>query len=105
MRALAITSKIRSRDLPDVPTLEEAGLPGFESTGWYAVVAPRGTPAAVIGKINAIVNAYVASDRGVRQLNELGMQAAGGTPEDVVAWIKSENERWGPIIKAAGITM
>jgi len=105
MRALAITSKIRSRDLPDVPTLEEAGFPGFESTGWYAVVAPRGTPADVIGKINAIVNAYVVSDRGVRQLNELGMQAAGGTPEDVIAWIRSENERWGPIIKAAGITM
>jgi len=105
MRALAITSKIRSRDLPDVPTLEEVGFPGFESTGWYAVVAPRGTPAEVIGKINAIVNAYVVSDRGVRQLHELGMQAAGGTPEDVIAWVRSENERWGPIIKAAGIAM
>jgi tripartite-type tricarboxylate transporter receptor subunit TctC len=105
MRALAITSKIRSRDLPDIPTLEEVGLRGFESTGWYAVVAPRGTPADVIGKINAIVNAYVASNNGALQLNELGMQAAGGTPEDVIAWIKSETDRWGPIIKAAGITM
>jgi tripartite-type tricarboxylate transporter receptor subunit TctC len=105
MRALAITSKARSHDLPDVPTLEEAGFPGFESTGWYALVAPRGTPAAVIAKMNAIVNAYVASDAGVRQLGELGMQAAGGTPEDLIAWIKSEHERWGPIIKAAGIEM
>jgi tripartite-type tricarboxylate transporter receptor subunit TctC len=105
MRALAITSKIRSRDLPDVPTLEEAGFPGFESTGWYAVFAPRGTPADVVAKINAVVNAYVASDAGVRQLGELGMQAAGGTPQDVIAWIKSENERWEPVIKAAGIEM
>jgi tripartite-type tricarboxylate transporter receptor subunit TctC len=105
MRALAITSKIRSRDLPEVPTIEEVGFPGFESTGWYAIMAPRGTPADVIGKTNAIVNAYIATDAGIRQLNELGMQAAGGTPQDVVAWIKSENERWGPIIKAAGIEM
>jgi tripartite-type tricarboxylate transporter receptor subunit TctC len=105
MRALAITSKIRSSDLPDVPTLEEAGFPGFESTGWYAVFAPRGAPADVVGKINAVVNAYIATDKGVAQLRDLGMQAAGGTPADLIAWIKSENERWGPIIKAAGITM
>src|SRR5262249_30976023 len=57
MRALAITSKVRSRELPDVPTLEEVGFPGFESTGWYTVVAPRDTPAEVSTKINAIVNA------------------------------------------------
>jgi tripartite-type tricarboxylate transporter receptor subunit TctC len=105
MRALATTSTRRLHDLPDVPTLEEAGFPGFESTGWYAVVAPKGLPADIAGKINAIVNAYVASGTGVRQLAELGMQSAGGTPADLVAWIKSENERWGPIIKGAGIEM
>src|SRR5437764_3373167 len=58
MRALATTSVKRLRDLPDVPTLEEAGFPGFESTGWYAVVAPKGLPADIAGKINAIVNGY-----------------------------------------------
>jgi tripartite-type tricarboxylate transporter receptor subunit TctC len=105
MRALATTSVKRLRDLPDVPTLEEAGFPGFESTGWYAVVAPKGLPADIAGKINAIVNGYVASDAGIRQLAELGMQPAGGTPADLVDWIKSENERWGPIIKGAGIEM
>jgi tripartite-type tricarboxylate transporter receptor subunit TctC len=105
MRALATTSVKRLGDLPDVPTLEEAGFPGFESTGWYAVVAPKGLPADIAGKINAIVNTYVASDAGIRQLAELGMQPAGGTPADLVAWIKSENERWGPIIKGAGIEM
>jgi tripartite-type tricarboxylate transporter receptor subunit TctC len=105
MRALAITSTVRSRDLPDVPTLVEVGYPGFESTGWYSVVAPRGTPVDVVEKINRIVNDYVVSNKGTRQLHELGMQAAGGTPADLIAWIKSENERWGPIIKAAGITM
>jgi tripartite-type tricarboxylate transporter receptor subunit TctC len=105
MRALAITSKIRSSDLPEVPTLEQAGFPGFESTGWYALVAPRGTPASAIDKINGVINAYIKTEKGEQQLHELGMQAAGGTPQDVIAWIKSETERWGPIIKAAGIKM
>jgi tripartite-type tricarboxylate transporter receptor subunit TctC len=105
LRALAITTKIRSRDLPNVPTMEETGFPGFESTGWYAVVAPRGTPADVIGKINTIVNAFIKSEKGIKQLDDLGMQAAGGTPADVTAWVKSENERWGPIIRAAKIEM
>jgi tripartite-type tricarboxylate transporter receptor subunit TctC len=105
MRALAITSKVRSKQLPDVPTLEEVGYPGFESTGWYAVVAPRGTPADVIQKINAIVNAWIRTDKGLHDLDTLGMQPAGGSPADVVSWVKGENERWGPIIKAAGIKM
>ncbi len=100
-RALAITSKTRMQRLPDVPTLEESGFPGFESVGWYAVVAPHGTPADVTAKVNAIVNGYIATDAGRRHLDELGMQASGGTPEDVTAWIKLETERWGPIVKAA----
>jgi tripartite-type tricarboxylate transporter receptor subunit TctC len=101
VRALAITSKIRMQRLPDVPTLEESGFPGFESVGWYAVVAPRGTSAEVTAKINAVVNEYIATDAGKQHLDELGMQASGGTPEDVTAWIKLETERWGPIVKAA----
>jgi tripartite-type tricarboxylate transporter receptor subunit TctC len=105
MRALAVTSTVRFRQLPDVPTLEELGYPGFESTGWYALVAPRGTPADVIGKINATVNAYIKAEKGIQQLDQLGMQPAGGTPADVTAWIKSENERWGPIVRALGIQM
>jgi tripartite-type tricarboxylate transporter receptor subunit TctC len=105
MRALAITSKVRSQHLPDVPTLEEVGYPGFESTGWYAVVAPRGTPADVTARINAIVNAWIRTDKGLHDLDTLGMQPAGGTPADVTAWVKSETERWGPIVKGLGIQM
>jgi tripartite-type tricarboxylate transporter receptor subunit TctC len=105
MRALAVTSKVRFGRLPDVPTLEEVGYPGFESTGWYAVVAPRGTPADVIAKINTIVNAWIKTDKGIHDLDTLGMQPAGGTPADVTAWIKGENERWGPIVRALGIQM
>jgi len=100
-RALAITSKVRMSRLPDVPTLEEAGFPGFESVGWYALVAPRGTLPEVAAKINPIVNSYIATEAGRKHLDELGMQAAGGAPDDVLAWIKTENDRWGPIVKAA----
>ncbi len=101
LRALAITSKVRARDLPDVPTWKRPDFQASSSTGWYAVVAPRGTPADVVQKINTIVNAYIKSEKGMKQLDDLGMQAAGGTPADVTAWVKSENERWGPIIKAS----
>src|SRR5882757_1267655 len=98
MRALVISSKTRSRQLPDVPTSAEAGFPGFESTGWYGLMAPRGTPVDVIRRINTLVNAYVAGDKGVKQLDDLGMEPAGGTPEDLAAWIRREDEQWGPII-------
>ena len=56
-------------------------------------------------KINTIVNAFIKSEKGMKQLDDLGMQAAGGTPADVTAWVKSENERWGPVIKGLKIEM
>lgn len=100
IRALAITSKTRMSRLPDVPTFNEAGFPGFESVGWYEVVAPHGVKLNVVGKVNAIVNAYIRTEDGRKALDTLGMQAAGGSPDEAVAWIKSEDERWGPIIKS-----
>lgn len=100
IRALAVTSKTRVPRLPDVPTLEEAGFPGFESVGWYVVVAPKGIAPAVVDKVNAIVNAYIRTDDGQKALDTLGMQAAGGTPDEAVAWVNGEDKRWGPIIKS-----
>jgi tripartite-type tricarboxylate transporter receptor subunit TctC len=105
VRALAITSSARMAGLPDVMTVQEAGFPGFEATGWFAIVAPAGTPADAIAKINAIANAWLVSPKGKAQLALFAMQAAGGTPDDLKAYVRSELDKWGPIIKAANIEM
>jgi tripartite-type tricarboxylate transporter receptor subunit TctC len=86
-------------------TVQEAGFPGFEATGWFAIVAPAGTPADAIAKINAIANAWLVSPKGKAQLALFAMQAAGGTPDDLKAYVRSELDKWGPIIKAANIEM
>ena len=105
VRALAITSSARMPGLPDVMTVQEAGFPGFEATGWFAIVAPTGTPADAIAKINAIANAWLNSPKGKAQLELFAMQAAGGTPDDLRAYIRAELAKWAPIIKAAKIEM
>ena len=105
LRPLAITSTTRLEKLPDVPTLEEAGFPRFESVGWYSIVAPRGTPAEIGSTLNQAVNAVLKTDVGRKYIDNLAMQPAGGLPEDLTAWIKSENDRWGPIMKAAAVPM
>jgi len=105
LRALAVTSSERVAELPDVMTVQEAGFSGFEASAWYAIVAPHGTPAEAIRKINTVTNDYLASPKGKAQLATFVMQAAGGTPEDLAAYIKSELAKWGPIIKAANISM
>jgi len=105
LRPLAITSTTRLEKMPDVPTLEEAGFPGFESVGWYSIVAPRGTPAEIGSTLNQAVNAVLKTDVGRKYIDNLAMQPAGGLPEDLTAWIKSENDRWGPIMKAAAVPM
>ena len=103
-RALAITSKKRLALAPDLVTMEEAGVPGFEVLNWQGAVAPKGTPAAIIARLNADMNKVLAMpefrDRVLSQGNELG----GGTPEQFGAFIKTENTKWGAIVRAAKIT-
>jgi tripartite-type tricarboxylate transporter receptor subunit TctC len=105
LRGLAVTSSKRSEQLPDVPTAEEAGFPGFEATAWYVLAAPAGTPPDVIQKINAVVNDYIRSEKGKQQFYTLDMQAAGGTPAEATAFIASEMVKWAPVIKKANIKM
>jgi tripartite-type tricarboxylate transporter receptor subunit TctC len=105
LRPLAVTSASRTQALPDVPTVEQAGFPGFEATAWFALAAPTGTPKVIIDKINATVNAFIESDRGKQDLNKLDSLPAGGTPEETKAFIAAEVRKWGPIIKAANIRM
>jgi tripartite-type tricarboxylate transporter receptor subunit TctC len=105
LRGLAVTSSKRSEQLPDVPTAEEAGFPGFEATAWYVLAAPAGTPPDIIQKINAVVNDYIRSEKGKQQFYTLDMQAAGGTPAEATAFIASEMVKWAPVIKKANIKM
>jgi tripartite-type tricarboxylate transporter receptor subunit TctC len=105
IRGLAVTSRQRIADLPDVPTVEESGFPGFEATGWNAMFAPTGTPRDIVDKVNAAVNAYLKSERGLKQLAGMGMTPNGGTPEQLAAYLASERAKWAPIIKNANITL
>jgi tripartite-type tricarboxylate transporter receptor subunit TctC len=102
---IALTSTARSTALPDLPTVAESGFPGFEATSWNAMLAPAGTPPDAVSRINAIVNAYLAGEKGKAELAKFDMQASGGTPEDLRAFMASEVAKWGPIIKAVNITM
>lgn len=105
IRGLAVTSPERITDLPAVPTVSESGLPGFEAAGWNAMLAPAGTPANIVERLNATVNAFLGGDTGRRQLQRIGMTALGGTPEKMKAYLKSEAAKWGPVIKKANITL
>jgi tripartite-type tricarboxylate transporter receptor subunit TctC len=105
VRGLVVTTLERSKQLPEVPTIHESGLPGFEAVAWYCVAAPAGTPREVVVKLNAAINDYLKSPLGREQFEALDMQPVGGTPEELRDYIAAEVAKWGPIIKAAGITM
>jgi tripartite-type tricarboxylate transporter receptor subunit TctC len=104
VRALAVTSSRRSEQLPNVPTVAESGFPGFEATAWFLLAVPAATPADIVQKINAVVNGWLHSDKGRKQLVTLDLQASGGTPQAAKAFIVSEIAKWEPVIKAANIT-
>jgi tripartite-type tricarboxylate transporter receptor subunit TctC len=105
VRALAVTTSQRSSDLPDVNTVQDAGFPRFEATAWYALAAPAGTPSEIIDKLNAATNAFLKSPKGQETLANLSMQAVGGAAADLKAFIASELQKWGPVVKEANIAM
>jgi tripartite-type tricarboxylate transporter receptor subunit TctC len=105
IRPLAVTTSRRTTQLPDVPTVQEAGFQGFEATAWYAIVAPTGTPKDIVSKLNAAVNAFLNSDKGKAFLAQNTMQGVGGSPEDLKVFIAGELAKWGPVIEAAKISM
>ena len=106
VRAYAVTAPTRSPSAPDIPTFDEAGVPGLHVLIWYGLWAPRGTPAEVIARLNSAVKEALA-DPGVRQrLSDLGQVIPPPeqlTPEALAAYHKAEIEKWWPLIKAAGI--
>lgn len=99
LRVLAVGSAKRTGMLPDVPTIAESGVPGFEVYLWLGVVAPAGTPKEVITKLNTEINRILAIPEAKERISGLGAEVVGSTPEQLTDHIKSEIERWGKVIK------
>lgn len=104
IRALAITSAERSRQLPEIVTAREAGFPGLEVEEWFGVVLPAKTPAETIKHLNAAICASVSSDRFTNGLIKLAISPAADTPEQFAHLIKSDFDRWGPVVRASGFS-
>ena len=105
IKLLGITGSQRQDSLPNVPTVAESGYPGFEALAWNGYFAPAGTPAAVIEKINADVNAMLSDPTVRKSLIAQGLIPGGGSAADFKSLIESEGKKWGAIIKKVGITL
>ena len=103
LRALAVTSPKRSPLAPDVPTMIEAGLKDFDISAWYMVLAPRGTPPAVVQKLNAEINKAMQDPEVRDKLGSQGVDFVGGTPEEAQKFMRSEIERWARVAKITGM--
>ena len=103
LRPLAITSKTRSPLFPDIPTMDELGMKGFEISNWQGFVAPAGTPPALIKLLNEVTNKALADPTIKAQMLAQGNELGGGTPEQFDAHIKAEAARWSKLVKSAGI--
>ena len=102
LRALAVTSAKRSPATPELPTLNEAALPGFEAITWHGVVVPAGTPAAIIARLNREIVAILHLPEIVERLSSQGAEALGSTPEEFAAYIRSESLKWANVVKESG---
>jgi tripartite-type tricarboxylate transporter receptor subunit TctC len=102
LRALAVTTRTRFPLLPDLPTIAEAGFPGFEALAWNGVLVPAGTPKPIIARLNAEIGAILKDAAVKSTLNAQGFELVGGTPEDFANLIRSESDKWAPVIKKTG---
>jgi tripartite-type tricarboxylate transporter receptor subunit TctC len=105
LKALAVTSETRWPELPEVPTMAEAGVTGFPTEVWFGLLAPAGTPAPVIEQLNRAVNEGLASAEVAASLAKLGVQARGGSPEDFAAALSAQARSWQAVIEETGIKM
>jgi len=103
LRALAVTGARRSPELPDVPTVAEAGVPGYELSPWYGLLAPAGTPSAVVARLAAEATKIVREPAMREQLVAQGAEPAGGTPEEFARTLRSDAALWKKVVKDAGI--
>ncbi len=104
VRALAITTATRFAPLPDVPTVIEAGVPGYQAAGWFGIVGPAGMPRTAVTQINTLSNAWLASRDGTNRLRDMGARPIGGSPADLGAFVRSELTKWRPVVEPIAAT-
>jgi len=102
LRALAVTTPTRSPAAPNLPTMQEAGFKGFDVSSWFGLMAPAGTPAPIVDKLNAAVLKALAKPDVQKKLQDLGAEPQKTTPAEFGAFIKKEVDTWGPVVKASG---
>jgi len=105
VRALAVSGTQRSPAFPDLPTIAEAGVPGYAAPTWSGVIAPAGVPRPIVDKLNAAINKALTSEAFKEKFAKTGDEAAGGTPEEFAATIKADSAKWADVIKRAGVTL
>jgi tripartite-type tricarboxylate transporter receptor subunit TctC len=103
VRALAVSGDRRSPAFPDLPTIAEAGVPGYSAPTWSGVIAPAGVPRPIVDKLNAAINRAIQSAAFKEHFASIGDEPAGGTPEEFAALIASDSQKWGEVIRRAGI--
>ncbi len=105
IRGLAVTTAKRPPAVPDLPTMAESGLPGFDVSGWYALFAPAKTPAEIVRKVHTDAAAVLAEPAIKARLEDLGLFVVGSTPDALATFLNAEMDKWGPVIRDAGITV
>jgi tripartite-type tricarboxylate transporter receptor subunit TctC len=103
LRILGVSSSKRSLALPDVPTIAEAGVPGFETTAWWAVFAPAGTPKEIITKLNTEIVKIMRSPEMKERSRQLDIEPIGSTPDQLAAFMKTEMAKWSRAVKFSGV--
>jgi tripartite-type tricarboxylate transporter receptor subunit TctC len=104
IRALAVATRARLPDLPDVPTMIESGFPDFVASSWTSVMAPAATPKDIVGKLNASINAGLNSSQMQARLKQLAAEARPGTPEELAAFVAGEIPKWQALARLTGVT-
>ena len=103
LRAFAVTSSKRAVDLPDIPTVAESGVPGYEVLVWNVMIVPAGTPASVVNRLSSEITRVLLSPEIKARLQSLGFDARGGSPEEAAAFLQTETDKWTKVIQDAGI--
>lgn len=105
LKPIAVTSSKRSLLLPEVPTVAESGVPGFEMVAWFGLIAPKGTPKAIVERMNAEISKALANPEVVAKYNRDGFQAEAMKPDEFRAYVVDETKKWGELVRKAGITL
>jgi len=103
LKALASSERTRASAAPNLPTVAEAGLPGFDTSVWFGVVGPSGMPREIVEKLSRAINEALKDDDVTKPLHAAGLDIKGGTPEEFGVYIASETKKWNDVVAAAGL--